>query len=279
MIFPATPNLWLEAVLEKLRTRQLGRTLQIVDKCSSTNDIAAQWADAGAAHGYTVIAEEQTAGRGRQGRSWLSPRGGIWMTTILRPPFTFNPPNGLPLLGALAIAKAISSSLGVKSMVRWPNDVVVNHHKLAGVLAETKFSGNQMEYALLGMGINANFHPDMIKEIGATSESLLHLIGSPINREALICSLLLETEDLYELASSHRDDDVKALLRNLDCSRGKNVKIKVEGEEIEGVLEDYDTITQVRIKIPHGTYKLLETGSVISVEYNDERRMMKINDM
>lgn len=80
------PNLDRDLVLRKLRTKQLGQRLEVLDKCTSTNDVAAQHANPGAPHGYTVLSEEQTAGRGRQGRTWLSPRGGIWLTTLLRPP-------------------------------------------------------------------------------------------------------------------------------------------------------------------------------------------------
>jgi BirA family biotin operon repressor/biotin-[acetyl-CoA-carboxylase] ligase len=214
-----------------------------------------------------LIAEEQTAGRGRLGRSWLSPRGGIWMTILLRPPNIFAALNGLPLIGALAIAKSVSSTLGVNSRVRWPNDVVANNRKFAGVLAETKITGNRLEYVLLGMGINANFDPSLIQETDATPTSLLGLLGSPVDREALICSLLMEAEQLYELVSTNRDDEVMKMLRGLECSRGRHVTIKTEVGIIMGVLEDYDTFTRVRIRTSPGSYKLIETSSVIKVDY------------
>jgi BirA family biotin operon repressor/biotin-[acetyl-CoA-carboxylase] ligase len=214
-----------------------------------------------------LIAEEQTAGRGRLDRSWLSPRGGIWMTILLRPPNIFAAINGLPLIGALAIAKSVSSTLGVNSRVRWPNDVVANNRKFAGVLAETKITGNRMEYVLLGMGINANFDPSLIQETDATSTSLLGLLGSPVDREALVCSLLMEAEQLYELFSANRDDEVMKMLREFECSRGRHVTIKTEVGIIMGVLEDYDTFTRVRIRTSLGSYKLIETSSVIKVDY------------
>ncbi len=189
------------------------------------------------------------------------------MTVLLRPPNFFDALNGLPLIGALAIAKSVSSTLGVNSRVRWPNDVVVNNRKLAGVLAETKITGNRIEYVLLGMGINANFDPSLLQEIDSASTSLLGLLGSPVDREALVCSLLMEAEQLYELVSSNRDDEVMKTLRELECSRGRHVKIKTEGGIIMGVLEDYDSVTRVRIRIGLGSYKLIETSSVIKVDY------------
>jgi len=191
------------------------------------------------------------------------------MTLILRPPFVFNPLDTLPLLGALAVARTVNSSLGIKANVRWPNDIVVGRQKLAGVLAETTFIGNQLQYTLLGIGINANFHPSEIKEIFPTPTTLLELLGSPIDREELICVLLLETEHMYELASSKLDEDLLNLLRELDCSREKHVKIGIGTEEISGVLEDYDTFTKIRIRTAQGSRVDLETSSVASVEYID----------
>jgi BirA family biotin operon repressor/biotin-[acetyl-CoA-carboxylase] ligase len=191
------------------------------------------------------------------------------MTLVLRPPFIFNPLDTLPLLGALAVARTVNSSLGIKANVRWPNDIVVGRQKLAGVLAETTFIGNQSKYTLLGIGINANFHPNEMKEISPTPTTLLEILGSPIDREELICMLLLETEHMYELASSKRGEDLMNLLRELDCSRKKHVKIGIGTEEISGVLEDYDTFTKIRIRTTQGSRVNLETSSVASVEYID----------
>jgi len=263
-----TSHLNGDSVLRKLRTKHLGRPLEILDSCTSTNDVAAERANAGAPHGYTVLSEEQTAGRGRQGRSWFSPRGGIWLTTLLRPPLTLGPLNALPIIAALAAAKTINSSLGVKARVRWPNDIFVGGRKLAGVLAETKFKGNRLEYALLGVGINANFHSTTLAELSSKATSLEDILGSPVDREAIIALLLLEIENVYELASSNLND-AKLLLQELDCSRGRQVRIKLQGEEISGIMDGYESLTKVRIKTDAGSYRQVETSSVVGVEYPD----------
>ena len=257
-----------DSILRKLRTKQLGRRLEVLDECKSTNDVAAQHASTGAPHGYTILAEEQTAGRGRQGRTWVSPRGGIWVTTLLRPPLTLDSLNALPIIAALAVARAINSSQGVGARVRWPNDIFVGGRKLAGVLAETKFKGNQVEYVLLGVGINANFPSTTLGELSSKATSLEDLLGAPIDREAIIALLLMEIENVYELASSNPDEAV-ALLRELDCSRGRQVRIKLQGEEITGTMAGYESLTRVRIRIVAGRYRQVETGSVVGVEYTD----------
>ena len=262
------PNLDRDSVLRKLRTKQLGRSLEVLDICTSTNDVAAQRANTGAPHGYTVLSEEQTAGRGRQGHTWVSTRGGIWLTTLLRPPITLIPLNALPIVTALATANTINSSLGVGARVRWPNDIFVGGRKLAGVLAETKFKGNQVEYALVGVGINANFHSTTLGELSSNATSLEELVGSPVDREAIIALLLLEIENVYELASANQND-AKIMLQELDCSRGRQVRIKLQGEEISGIMDGYESLTRVRIRTIEGSYRQVETSSVAGVEYPD----------
>lgn len=256
----------LDSILQKLQTRQLGRSLQILDQCTSTNDVAAQQANAGARHGHTVLSEEQTSGRGRHGRTWLSPRGGIWLTTILRAPLTLHPLSNLTTIAALAVAKTIDSNLGVRARVRWPNDILVGDRKLAGIIVETKFKGNQLEYALVGVGINANFHSAMLGELSSKSTSLEDLLGSPVDRETIIALLLEEIESVYELASTNLNGAMR-LLKELDCSLGRQVRIILQGEEVSGVIADYESFAKVRVKTTGGSYRSIETSSVISVEY------------
>ena len=255
-----------DTILRNLRTKRLGRRLEILDSCTSTNDVAAQHAITGAPHGYTVLSEEQTAGRGRQGRTWVSPRGGIWLTTLLRPPFTLNALNAFPIIAALAAAQTINSSVGVRARVRWPNDIFVGCRKVAGVSAETKFKGNQMEYALLGVGINANFHSTTLGGLSSKATSLEDLLGSPVDREAIIALLLLEIENVCELASSNLNDAMM-LLQELDCSRGRQVRITFQGEEVSGIMAGYESFTSVRIRTVEGRSRQVETSSVVGVEY------------
>lgn len=263
------PRLDSNRILNELRTERFARSLLIVDRCTSTNDIAVKFAHDGAPEGFTVISEEQTEGRGRYGRLWFSPKGGIWLTVILRPPVTFELLNGLPLVGALAVARTISSNLGLQALVRWPNDVVVDRRKLAGVLVETKFSGNVLEFALLGLGVNANFHASLMQGISERSASLLDHLGSPVDREAFICSLLQETERLYDLVVLGGVADVLRFVKQTECSRGRRIMVKVENGAFAGVLDDYESLTRIRISTSDGSYKSVDTGSVIAVDYLD----------
>lgn len=189
------------------------------------------------------------------------------MTLVLRPPISVDLLDGLPLIGAIAVAKAINSSLDTKANVRWPNDVVIARRKVAGILAQTKFRGNELLYALLGVGVDANFHSNALKAVIPTFTTLLDQLGSPLDREELVCSLLLELEYIYEMATSNREDELMELLRKLDCSRGRIMKIETENEMVLGVFQDYDSLTGVRVATSEGGLVHLETGSVALVEY------------
>ncbi len=265
----ATPHVSRETILRELRTKFLGRSLVVLEKCSSTNDVASNSAQHGSPHGLTVIAEEQTAGRGRHGRPWLSPKGGIWLSIVLRDDLTIDACNNLPLTGALAVARTLDSSHRVGARVRWPNDVVANGRKLAGVLVEAKSKGNQLDYALLGVGINANFPISLIKQVDQGSTSLLDLLGSPINRENMISSILSEIEYLNELVSSKHSEVVVNLLEQLECSRGKSITVKLQRGETSGVFDGYDGLAKVRIATRGGNVETIDTSAVISAEYRN----------
>ncbi len=253
------------AITQSLKTRHLGREISIATECTSTNDIVKRSAEMGAPHGFVSISETQSAGRGRLGRSWVSPVGGIWLSILLRPPSHQSFLDSLPLLGALAIAEAVNSQLGIKARVRWPNDVVVDNRKIAGVLAEAMSKGNELVYAILGLGINANFSVD---EIGAFTNvaTLQSLRGAPIDRVALISSVLFEVEKLYELLCAGIVENIVALLRERECSRGKSVRVKVQGRELRGTVDDYETLGRVRILTLQGSQSI-DTNMLLSVEY------------
>lgn len=255
------------SIQSQLQTKRLGRELLIIDECTSTNDVASRMAGRGAKHGYIVLAEKQTQGRGRQAREWISPEGGIWMTTVLRPTSHFRPLDGLPLIGALATAVVLSLKHTVKAMVRWPNDVMFQDRKLAGTMVEAKFSGNALVYALLGLGLNANFNSRLISERVENAITLLDILGSPVDRAELISQILLEIERLYDQVSWGDSSQVLNLLKQNECTRGNRVTIQLSSGRLDGVFDGYETLTRVRIRPGEADAKMVDTSSVISVAY------------
>jgi BirA family biotin operon repressor/biotin-[acetyl-CoA-carboxylase] ligase len=139
----------------RLRTSVLGRPLHVLARATSTNDVARALAEAGAAEGTTVIALEQSAGRGRRGRSWISPQGGLYLSIVLHPRL---PPAQWPLISlaaAVGVAEGIAAAGGPPVALKWPNDLMVEGRKAGGILVDTGARPSGVRFAILGVGVNA----------------------------------------------------------------------------------------------------------------------------
>jgi len=260
----STPGCKAESILNQLKTKYLGRTLTLLDQCTSTNDEARKLAIDGAPHGSLIITATQTGGRGRFGRHWASPRGGIWMTIIFRPPIAI-PAESIPLTAALAVARSIHNDLQIDSQVGWPNDVVVHGFKLAGLIAESHQHGNSLEFILLGIGINTNFETRELGDVNLNAITLKTLTKRTVDNSGLICSILLELEELLSLAASD-PGYVLGLLRKRTFSIGKKIRVLVGNRTIEGVLVDYKSMDTVLVECKDESV-VVPAASAILVEY------------
>jgi BirA family biotin operon repressor/biotin-[acetyl-CoA-carboxylase] ligase len=159
-------------------------------ECGSTNDEAGRLARAGARHGTIIIAESQRAGRGRDGRTWQSPKGGLYLSAVLRPtiPLASVPPMTLAIGVGLCDAMRI---FGAPAVLKWPNDVLVDGRKLAGVLVEAQSQGSRLDAVIVGIGVNLDTLP---VEVSDTAISLAEAAGTAIDREAFIAQLLARVE-------------------------------------------------------------------------------------
>jgi len=173
---------------------RFGSPLFYAARITSTNDVAARLADGGAGEGTTVVAEAQTAGRGRHGRTWCSPPGaGLYVSTILRPDLrTVSTPGFalLTLMAGVALADAIREATGLAVEIKWPNDLMVARRKLGGILAEGTAQGTSLEYIVLGFGINlrsAAYPPD----VALRATSIETELGRPVDRGALLARALV----------------------------------------------------------------------------------------
>ncbi|OGR82486.1 MAG: biotin--[acetyl-CoA-carboxylase] ligase [Elusimicrobia bacterium RIFCSPLOWO2_01_FULL_64_13] len=191
------PEGWVrEDILRGLRTKVLGRNPICFESVESTQEEAKALAAGGAPEGTLVLGEVQTRGRGRHGRSWVSPRGGIWASLILRPPVG---PQDAPLIGQIAclgLAEAAEAVAGVRSLVKWPNDVLArNGRKLAGVLAEMSSESERIHWLVLGLGVNAN-NP-LPAGLARTAASLKSVSGKPVPRTEFLQRFLSNFEKAY----------------------------------------------------------------------------------
>ncbi|MBA3453754.1 MAG: biotin--[acetyl-CoA-carboxylase] ligase [Deltaproteobacteria bacterium] len=163
-----------------------------LEDCSSTNDEAARLARAGARHGTVVIAKTQSAGRGRDGRTWASPPGlGLYLSAVIRSPLPLVEVPPMTLAIGIGLCDAIRAT-GVQASLKWPNDALVDGKKLAGVLVEAQSQGPRLEAVVIGIGVN--IAGDMPPEIAGIATTLEQASGKPIDREAFIAALLAYVE-------------------------------------------------------------------------------------
>jgi BirA family biotin operon repressor/biotin-[acetyl-CoA-carboxylase] ligase len=205
----------------------------------STNDVAAGLASRGEPEGTLVVADAQTAGRGRLGRSWASPPGaGLYMSAILRPP-----PHAIGMLtiaAGVALADAISAATGLHPQLKWPNDVHMGGRKLAGILAEAGASAAAVPHVVLGCGINlmpAAYPPD----VAVRATSIETELGRPIDRGLLLIECLAALHARYQQLQSRESDEVIACWRRCAVSTlGRRVEWDASGVTRRGVAEDVD---------------------------------------
>lgn len=182
-----------------LHTKWIGTRLEYFDETDSTNIRARKLAEEGAPHGTLVVADSQTAGRGRRGKGWVSPRGtGIWMSMILRPSMSPMSASMLTLIAGLSVVRGVKRSTGLDAMIKWPNDAVLNGKKICGILTEMSTEVEEIRYVIPGIGINVNMD-DFPEEIKDTATSLKLEAGRSIRRSPVIAAVAESFEHYYDI--------------------------------------------------------------------------------
>jgi BirA family biotin operon repressor/biotin-[acetyl-CoA-carboxylase] ligase len=240
------------------RLGPIGRQLLWYDEIGSTNDRALAWAEAGAAEGCLVLADAQSAGRGRLGRRWASPAGaGIYVSVVLRPP---PPAMALLTIGAgVGVADGVASATGLATHVKWPNDVCVPGRpprKLAGLLAEAGTSGTRVLHVVLGIGINvlpAAYPPD----VAARATSLESELGRAVPRGLVLAECLAGVWRRYEMLRDGGSDAVLAAWRARAADTfGRRVEWEDAGGLRRGVARDVDHTGALLVAADGGLVRL-----------------------
>lgn len=181
-----------------LKTKTMGQSIYFYEETDTTNNRARELALEGAPEGTLVVAEKQTAGRGRRGKVWESPLGtGIWMSLVLRPQIAPAEASVLTLLCGLATAEAIEAETGLSAGIKWPNDILINRKKAVGILTEMDCEMSEVHFVIPGIGINVNtasFPP----EIAEIATSLYLECGKTVSRRRLVHKVLERLEEHYE---------------------------------------------------------------------------------
>ena len=205
-----------------------------------------------------VLAGRQTAGRGRLGRFWISPRGGLYLTVVLRP--SAEHLKSLVIIAALAVARAIEGLAGLQTSLKWPNDVLVAGRKIAGILSESELVGENVSHALVGIGVNVNADMAAYPETAPLATSVMTELGREVSREALAARLLNEFETLYLAAQAGKpmDEEWRARLGML----GKEVRVRFGEQVEEGLAEDVDIDGNLILRRADGSRVTIAAGDV-----------------
>ncbi len=252
-----------DIIAADLGCHRIARTIRVVDSVTSTNDVAWQEVDAGAGEGLVIFAEHQTAGRGRFGRTWESPRGASVLCSVVLADRTGALERGmLSLLCAIAACDAIRSATGVPAEIKWPNDLLVRGRKLGGVLVESRPGRAGGRVFVAGIGLNCLQHathfPPPLRE-KATSMDLES--PEPIDR-VRVCRSLLQQLDYWLTAPMHTSP---AAIREAWCDRavglGERVRLRRGGKAYSGVVIDLDPTSALVVQLDHGGRMLFDAES------------------
>ncbi|MCS7283078.1 MAG: biotin--[acetyl-CoA-carboxylase] ligase [Anaerolineae bacterium] len=231
---------------------------------TSTNDVARDLARQGAPEGTVVVADYQTAGRGRMGRRWLAPPGTSLLCSLLFRPHPEHA-RDLPFLCALAAADAVEKVAGLSVALKWPNDLIVvrgeGWRKLGGILAETEVSGGQVEFVVVGIGINVNVPPEVLPSLSPEATSILAETGRETDREQLLIALLEQTDLLYRQLRAGQRPFAQWVTRL--ATLGQEVRLStVEGEWC-GIAEAVDEEGALLLRTPDGALRRVLVGDVL----------------
>ena len=236
------PELLLpELVGEGLQTKIFGKKIHYTEKVDSTNNVAKKLAEEGAEEGTIVLAEEQSGGRGRLERSFLSPFAqGVWFSLILRPTFLPMEVSKMTLLAAVALTKALHKMGLVECGIKWPNDILVKNRKVVGILTELNASMERINYLVMGIGINTSLtKKELPKDLRKTVTSFT-IENVPVHRQALLQEVLLQLERYYEIAETEGFKPILAEWKVLSMMMGKEVEVSEPGRSFTGKAVDLD---------------------------------------
>ena len=260
-ISPENNRLSAELIESGLKTEQIGRRLYVYDEVDSTNSIAKKFASEDAPHGTTVIADMQSAGRGRLGRSFISPSGkGIYVSILVRPTFSLEFASMITTAAAVAGAEAVETLSGHEVGVKWVNDLYMNGKKICGILTEASMGleMQSLDYAIIGIGINIrSVGTSFDAELKKRASSIEDESGVKVDRNAL-CSKLLNRIEKYFATIEERG--FLEEYRRRELLTGNMITANVGSESIKGVAEGIDDNANLIVRLENGELRHIGSG-------------------
>ncbi len=264
--FGKTEHIKKEEISKYLETEKIGKEILCFRKVFSTNSISKFLANHGAEEGTVLVSEIQTNARGRSGKKWEAPDGGIWMSMILRPDIPPAKIGLITLATGVAIAKTIRS-MGVDAKIKWPNDVIVKGNKISGVLTEVNATFNQIEYIIVGIGIDSNLKlEDFSIDIRDGTTTLNEEAQSKIDENEIIAIFLNEFERIYDIYLNGDIEDILSEWRALSDTIGKYVNItQTGGKMTQGYVVGINNEGSLIIERQDGTLEKIISGELRTI--------------
>jgi len=246
------------------KTKAIGRDIRVFEQTTSTNDVIEKLARDGVKEGVVVFAESQTRGRGRLGRKWVSPaRKGLWFSMLLRPDLRPQETTQLTVASATALRRAIVSETRLEPEIKWPNDILIDGKKVAGILTELSAELDRVKHVIMGMGIDVNQDADEFPaELRKTATSLKIESGQTVPRAGLATAILRELDKDYARICAGEFAEVADEWETHCTTIGKNVIVQIGDRKIRGRAESLDADGSLLLRTEHGRLETIFGGDV-----------------
>jgi len=259
-----SPDLILPGEIKKnLKSKIFGKKIYSYRKVGSTNLLGFRLAETGSEEGTLIVADEQSKGKGRMGRSWYSPpRLGLWMSLILRPDIPPFKAPGLSICAGLALAQSIKEMTGIEAKIKWPNDCLIDGKKVGGILLELSAELDRINFVIVGIGVNVNHSAqDFPRNLSQTATSMKIRLGKDLSRLALLTSFLEEFERIYLDFKKKGLSAQREMIKSFSSLLGKKVAVRFGKGKIEGMAENIDENGSLVIRTKKGE-KVVRAGEV-----------------
>lgn len=252
-----------EVEIEKqLKTAYIGRPTRVLCSVDSTNEEIKRCAFRGKKQGLVVVSDEQTAGRGRFGRAWESPRGnGIYESILLRPDIPPTQISCITLVAGLAVCRAVNELCACNALIKWPNDVIIGRKKLCGILTEMTIEDNFISFVVVGLGINVN-NLSFSDEICERATSLRLESGAVFSRNEVIAKIANCFERAYDEFIISGFGPLKAEYKSYCATIGRSVSAICQGQRVKGTAVDVAPDGGLVVEADDGGRKCISTGEV-----------------
>ena len=265
----AIPDILIPSEIKwKLKAKIFGKEIISYKKVDSTNDAAYELAEKGVREGAVIFAEEQTKGRGRYGRRWISPpKSGIYMSCILRPHIAPNEIPRITLLAAVAVTKAIREITGLEALIKWPNDTMIEGRKLCGILTEMKAEQDSVDFVVVGIGVNVSTPAKNLPKGASSLKDELRRRGVKIavSRTELAKRILEMFEEYYDILGKKGFEPIIDAWKDLTAMLGARVKVTLPNRNFEGQAHDINPDGALVVRLDSGVLEKVSSGDVVVI--------------